>query len=74
MVYKKWNKENLEKAERKIQETEDFFYNISQQYDERLNTTFHTQIFEEVQKLNQYITDNKIETARGRVKQNADIT
>jgi len=73
MVYKKWNKENLKKAERKIQETEDFFYNISQQYDERLNTTFHTQIFEEVQKLKQYIADNKIETAQDTVKQSANI-
>jgi (p)ppGpp synthase/HD superfamily hydrolase len=54
-VKKDFSEKNIKKARRKIDETKDIFYKISEEFDEKYGTNFNKKIKKEVLKLEQFI-------------------
>lgn len=60
-IYDDFNEKNLKKAQRKMQETKDFFYHISKEFDTLKGTQFYRLIKTEILKMEKYIIKKSIE-------------
>jgi|GEM_PF-1338590 len=60
-IKKDFSEENIKKARRKIQETKDSFYQISEEFDVKYGTNFNKKIKNEVSHLEVFITRKEYE-------------
>lgn len=60
-IYDDFNEKNIKKAQRKMQETKDFFYHISKEFDTLKGTQFYKLIKTEILKMERYIIQKRVE-------------